>query len=48
MDNNHMPSKVWYEIIYLFPNFNGATVDLWEWINNFMLYFITDVITYDK
>ena len=24
--SNHMPSKVWYEITYWFPNFNGATV----------------------
>ena len=22
------------EITYLFPNFNGATVEVWEWINN--------------
>ena len=24
--SNHMPSKVQYEIIYLFPNFNDCTV----------------------
>ena len=24
--SNHMPSKVWYEITYPFPNFNGATI----------------------
>ena len=22
--------KMWNEIIYLFPNFNGATVEVWE------------------
>ena len=35
MDDNHMPSKVWDEITYPFPNFNGCTVELWEWISNF-------------
>ena len=25
---NHMPSKAWDEITYLFPSFNGATVNL--------------------
>ena len=24
----HMPSNVWDEIIYPFPNFNGATVEV--------------------
>ena len=33
--SNHMPSKVWEEIIYPFPNFNGCTVEVWEWISNF-------------
>ena len=28
-----MPSKVWDEITYPFPNFNGATVEVWEWIS---------------
>ena len=23
--------KVWDEITYLFPNFNGCTVEVWEW-----------------
>ena len=32
---NHMPSKVWDEINNAFPNFDGATVEVWEWINNF-------------
>ena len=30
-----MHSKVWDEIIYPFPNFNGCTVEVWEWLNNF-------------
>ena len=25
------PLKVWDEITYLFPNFNGYTVEVWEW-----------------
>ena len=33
-----MPSKVWdeitYEITYPFPNFNGCTVEGWEWISD--------------
>ena len=28
--SNHMPSKVWYEIAYAFPNVSGATVEGWE------------------
>ena len=31
-----MPSKVWDEITYLFPNFNGCTVEVGEWISNFV------------
>ena len=27
---------VWDEITYPFPNFNGATVEVWEWISSFM------------
>ena len=29
--SNYMPTKVWYEITYPFPNFNGTTVEVWEW-----------------
>ena len=36
--SNHMPSKVWGEITYPFPNFNGCTVEVWEWINHFTFY----------
>ena len=45
--SNHMPSKVWDEITYPFPNFNGAAVEVWEWISNFIPHFIMVVkITY--
>ena len=41
-----MPSKMWDEITYQFPNFNGYTVEVWEWISNFISHIIMDVITY--
>ena len=41
-----MPSKVWDEIIYPFPNFNGATIEVWKWVSNFIPHFIMGVITY--
>ena len=31
-----IPSKVWDEITYPFPNFNGAMVEVWECISNFI------------
>ena len=34
--SNQMPSKVWDEITYTFPNFNGSAVEMWEWISNFI------------
>ena len=39
--SNHTLCKVWDEITYAFPNFNGCTVDVWEWISNFTTHFIT-------
>ena len=39
----HMSNKVWGEITYSFSNSTGYTV---EWINNFISYFMMDVITY--
>ena len=41
---NHMPSKVWDEITYQFPNFNDTTVLVWERISNFVPHFIMGVI----
>ena len=37
--------KMWNEITYPFPNFNDCTVEIWEWISNFIPHFIIDVIT---
>ena len=42
--SNHMPSKVWDEITYPFPIFNSCTVEVWEWISNFIPHFIMDII----
>ena len=28
-----MPSEVWSEITYPFPNFNGCSIEVWEWIS---------------
>ena len=38
LDNisNHLPGKVWGEITYLFLNFSGCTVEVYEWITNFI------------
>ena len=44
--SNDMPNKVCDEIIYLFPNFNGCTVEVWEWIINVNPHFTMNVITY--
>ena len=30
--SNYIHYKVWDEIIYPFTNFNGATIEVWEWI----------------
>ena len=44
--SNHIPSKVWDEMTYPFPNFNGATVEVWKEISNFIIHFTMNVITY--
>ena len=38
--------KMWHEITYLFPNFNGCNVVVWEWISNLIPPFTWHVITY--
>ena len=37
---------MWDEITYPFPNFNGATVEFWEKISNFIRHFAGYAITY--
>ena len=29
--SNHIHYKLWDEITYPFPNFNGAAVNVWDW-----------------
>ena len=36
MDQHNPKYKVWDEIIYPFPYFKGAVVEVWEWICNFI------------
>ena len=38
--SDHMPNKMWDEITFPFPNFNGANVEVWGWIRNFITHFI--------
>ena len=42
-----MTSKVWDEVIYQFPNFNGGSAEVWEWIRNFISHFMMGVIQAD-
>ena len=42
----HHDYKVWGEITYPFPNFNGCTIEVWEWINNFIPHSTGHVITF--
>ena len=44
--SNRMPGNVWHEITYPFPNVNGCTVEVWEWICKFIPHFMMDVIIY--
>ena len=43
---NHMSNKMWGEITYPFPNFNGCTMNGMEYISNFTPHLMMDVITY--
>ena len=42
----HIPSEVWNEITYSFPNFNGTIVEVWEWTSGFTPLIAIHVITY--
>ena len=33
---NHMHIKMWDKITHPCPNFNGCTIEVWEWISNFV------------
>ena len=44
--SNHIHYKMCGEIAYPFPNFNGETVEVWEWISSFIQQFTWYVIIY--
>ena len=44
--SNYIHYKMRDEIRYPFPNFNGATIEVWKWMNNFIPHFTGHVITY--
>ena len=44
--SNHMPIKVWDEVTYPFPICPQLHVEVWEWVSDFIPYFIKDVIAY--
>ena len=43
---NYIHYKVWDEIAYSFINFNGYTVEVYEWISNFIWHYAKHVIIY--
>ena len=44
--SNYIQEKVWDEITYPFPNFNSATIEVFERIRNCIQNFTGHVITY--
>ena len=44
--SNYIHHEMWGDKTYPFSNFNGATFEVWEWINNSMPHFNGHVITY--
>ena len=44
--SNNIRYKVLDEITYPFPNFNGATVEVWGWMSNFISHCTEHGITY--
>ena len=37
---------MWDEITYPFPNFNGSTIEVWEWISKISLHLAAHVTIY--
>ena len=46
LTSDHIHHNAWDEIIYPFPNFNGAAVEVWEWIRSFIPHLTRHVITH--
>ena len=40
--------KVWHEITYPFPNFNGEAIEVLEWISNFISHVTGHMTEYEK
>ena len=43
---NYSHHKMYYDIHYLFTDFNDVSVEVWEWMNNLIPHFILYVIVY--
>ena len=43
--SNYIHNKMWHAITYPLPNFNGATIEVWELISNLISHFTGHVIT---
>ena len=46
MISNYIHYRVCDEITYLFPDLNGAAIEVWEWISNFITCMICNYIHY--
>ena len=44
--SNYIHYKVWGELSFLVSNFYYSTVEVWEWISNFIPQFTGHMITY--
>ena len=44
--SNYIHYKVWDEITYPFPNFNGAVIEVCSWLSNFIPHFTVHVINH--
>ena len=42
----HIHYKLWHEITYPFPNFNGTAVEVWEWVSDFIPHLTGHLITF--
>ena len=39
-------NKLEDEITYQFLNFNGAAIEVWDWMSNFLSHFLMEVINF--
>ena len=46
MEKNYIHYEVWYGITYPFLNFDGAAIEVQEWITNFIPHLAGHVIPY--